>query len=111
MNNVVPADGEFQVDAKVRFTQERLSVLMPPDRRRLEGRVGIVQGRWLGTRKLTVYFPQDGARTDLRILQMDPRHIEPVEEISVAEAPPPALIDEAKSDEKMSQEELDNLFG
>jgi len=107
----MPADGEFPVDAKVRFTQERLSVLMAPDRRRLEGRVGTVQGRWQGTRKLTVYFPQDGSRAELRILQMDPRHIEWAEEPPVTEELPAPIVDEAPGEQKMSQEELDKLFG
>ena len=107
----MPQDSQFQVDAKVCFTQERLSVLMPQDRRRLEGRVGSVLGRWQGTRKLMVYFPQDGARQELRILQMDPRHIELVEQPSAPEVLPPALIEETPGDQKMSQEELDNLFG
>ncbi len=107
----MPADGEFPVDAKVRFTQERLSVLMAPDRRRLEGRVGTVQGRWQGTRKLTVYFPQDGARPELRILQMDPKHIELVEAPPVPEELPSPVVEEAPGEQKMSQEELDKLFG
>ncbi|MBK9442261.1 MAG: hypothetical protein IPN53_13520 [Comamonadaceae bacterium] len=107
----MPNDSELQVNAKVRFTHERLSVLMAHDRRRLEGRVGTVQGRWQGTRKLTVYFPQDGSRAELRILQIDPRHIELVEQPPVAEELPSPLIDKAPSDQKMSQEELDKLFG
>ncbi len=107
----MPNDSEFQVGAKVRFTHERLSVLMPQDRRRLEGRVGNVQGRWQGTRKLTVYFPQDGSRAELRILKMDPRHIELVEGPPVAEELPSPSIKEIPDDQKMSQEDLDNLFG
>jgi hypothetical protein len=99
------------IDAKVRFTQERLSALMPQDRRQLEGRIGTVQGHWQGTKNPTVYFAQDSSRTQLRLLKIDPRHLELVTEISAPDVPQATAIDETGVDEKMSQEELDNLFG
>lgn len=106
-----PESLRFPVDAKVRFTQERLAVLMPQDRRRLEGRIGIVQGHWRGTRKPVVYFPQDGARSDLRLPQVDPRQLERVEESPPHVAQEATLVDDSDSHEKMSQDELDKLFG
>jgi len=39
---------------QVRFKDERLSILASTDRKRPEGRVGLVQGRWNFTRKLAV---------------------------------------------------------
>jgi hypothetical protein len=107
----MPHKNRFPVDAKVRFTQERLSVLMLQDRRRLEGRIGIVQGYWQGTRKPTVYFPQDGARSDLRLLQLDPRHLELIGEISADSESQDHMVDKASDDEEMSQKDLDDLFG
>jgi plastocyanin len=120
---------------KVRFTAERLSVLTPPDRKRLEGRVGIVQGRRNNTRKLTVYFPEDGARPELRILSLEPSQLERVvEEFVTPDVPPDSAelagaelsIEEASradtastevanteatsGGDKLSQEELDKLF-
>ena len=102
------------LNAQVRFTQERLSVLTPPDRKRLEGRVGVVEGYWNETRKPIVYFAPDGKRADLRLLRVDPRHLELVTEaLSPPDSslPEPQLADQAGGDEKMSQEELDRLFG
>ncbi|MDR3369118.1 hypothetical protein [Rhodoferax sp.] len=113
-------------DDKVRFTAERLSILSPADRKRLEGRIGVVQGRWNYTRKLTVYFPEDGRRAELRILSVEPSQLERVvEEIVMPDVPPPsaesASTDGASTvvanteaphgDERLSQEDMDNLFG
>jgi hypothetical protein len=97
---------------KVRFTAERLSMLAPADRKRLEGRVGVVQGRWNYTRKLTVYFPEDGSRVDLRILSVEPNQLEraPNESVQPEPAPPPANADAPSGDERLSQEDMDNLF-
>jgi hypothetical protein len=107
----MPHKNQFPIDAKVRFTQERLSALMFQDRRRLEGRIGIVQGYWQGTRKPTVYFPQDGARSELRLLQIDPRHLELVGDISDDSESQAHFADKSGDDQKMSQKDLDNLFG
>lgn len=96
---------------KVRFKEERLEVLSPPDRKRLEGRVGVVQGHWNYSRKLTVHFPQDGMREELRILSVDPRHIELADIGPVETDLEPKLPPEAGGDGKLSQSEMDNLFG
>lgn len=104
---------------KVRFTAERLSMLAPADRKRLEGRTGVVQGRWNYSRKLTVYFPEDGDRVDLRILSLDPNHLEraPIEAnqpeaaATPAPAPTPINAEPHSGDGKLSQEDTDNLFG
>jgi len=95
---------------KVRFKEERLSVLTPPDRKRLEGRVGVVQAYWNFTRKLTVFFPEDGDRPELRILSVDPRQLEQVTEYLIETEIKPEIADAANGDEKLSQEDTDNLF-
>jgi hypothetical protein len=96
---------------KVRFTAERLSVLAQPDKKRLEGRVGVVQGRWNYTRKLTVYFPNESDRPELRILSVDPRQLERVSEDAIKTDMAPTIVEAASGDEKLSQEDMDNLFG
>ena len=65
---------------QVRFRKERLSMLTTADRKRLEDRVGIVQGYWNFTRKLIVAFPEHCGRPELRILSVDPRQLERVAE-------------------------------
>ena len=102
---------QISLDDKVRFTDERLSVLTPPDRKRLEGRIGVVQGYWNFSRKLTVYFPQDGVRSELRILSVDPRQLEQVAENLIGTDMAPDITDAVSGDDKLSQEDLDNLFG
>ena len=104
LSTIAPGD-------KVRFTAERLSVLTAPDRKRLEGRVGEVQGYWNYTRKLTVYFPQDGSRPELRILGLDSRQLERVSKEITKSDSPPETTDAASGDGKLSQEDTDNLFG
>jgi len=96
---------------RVRFKEERLAVLTPPDRKRLEGRIGIVQGRWNYTRKLTVYFPEDSGRSELRILSVEPNQLERVPGEAVKPEASPVIVDAPRSDEKLSQEDTDNLFG
>ncbi len=96
---------------KVRFTAERLFILAPTDRKRLEGRIGVVQGRWNYTRKLTVYFPEDSGRSELRILSVDPNQLECVLNDAVQPDEPSANVEAASGDEKLSQEDTDNLFG
>jgi hypothetical protein len=106
-------------------------VLTPADRKRLEGRVGTVCGRWNYTRKLTVYFPEDGDRAELRILSQEPNQLERViEDVTTPDAPPDhaevapeaassadaastedAHTEAASGGDKLSQEELDKLFG
>jgi len=100
----------FSQGDKVRFKDERLSVLTPPDRKRLEGRVGVVQGRWNYSRKLTVHFPEDGGRSELRIMSVDPSQLERVMEEAKAEMAP-EITEAASGEERLSQEDMDNLFG
>ena len=69
----------FPMDAKVRFTEERLSVLTPRDRKGLAGRIGVVQTDGARVNKPTVYFPVDGLKPDIRLFRLDPRHLELVE--------------------------------
>ena len=102
---------KFPLTAKVRFTQERLSILTQRDRHSLEGRIGVVQSYWSYTRKPTVYFPEDGGRVELRLLQVDPRHLELADEASLQTEIEPALADESDDKRQLSQSELDNLFG
>lgn len=102
---MLPVNHMFPLDSKVRFTQERLSVLTPRDRKSLEGRIGVVQGYWNFTKKPTVLFPQDGNRPVLRLLRIDPQHLELVEESE------PQADTSADDNRKLSQSELDNLFG
>lgn len=102
---------KFPLNAKVRFTQERLSVLTQRDRHNLEGRIGVVQGYWNYTRKPTVHFPEDGSRVELRLLQADPRHLELADEASLPTEIEPALADATDDNRPLSQSELDNLFG
>lgn len=107
---MIPEKLRWPINAKVRFTNDRLSVLAPPDRRQLEGRIGVVQGYWHETRKPTVYLPQDGNRLELRLLGVDPRHLELVE-APVATAEAELRIGDAIGDnKKLSQSELDDLF-
>lgn len=109
---MLPVRQMFNLQAKVRFTQERLSILSPRDRKSLEGRVGVVEGYWNFTKKPTVSFPEDNGRPQIRLLKVDPQHLELVEE---APAPPVAepQIEAAADDanRKLSQDELDDLFG
>lgn len=108
---MIPDTLRLPIDATVRFTNDRLSVLTAPDRRQLEGRIGVVQGYWNGTRNLTVYFPQDGHRVEIRLLRVDPRHLELVEEPAPTAEAEPQIGDETGGNEKLSQSELDDLFG
>jgi hypothetical protein len=94
----------------VRFKEERLCVLMPADRRRLEGRVGVVQGYWKFTRKLTVCFPEDSGRRELRILSVDPRQLEQVMPNAIEPDLEPQITHDASGDERLSQEDMDNMF-
>lgn len=108
---------EFPLNAQVRFTQERLAVLTPRDRQGLEGRIGVVQTDSNLVRKPTVYFPQDGAKLELRLFRVDPRHLELVEgppSTGVAARLSSDTVDEVIATpgegEKLSQSELDNFF-
>ena len=101
----------ISLNDKVRFTQERLCVLSLPDRKRLEDRVGVVQGYWNHTRRLTVYFPQESGKPELRIPNIDPRQLERVSEDAVKTEMPPPIVDAASGDAKLSQDDMDNLFG
>lgn len=108
---MIPEILPLPINAKVRFTKDRLSVLTAPDRRQLEGRIGVVQGYWHGNRKPTVHWPQDGNRVELRLLRVDARHLELVEEAAPVTETQPQIPDETGSNEKLSQSELDDLFG
>jgi hypothetical protein len=99
------------LNANVRFTQERLSILTPRDRKSLEGRIGVVQSYLGFTKKPVVYFPEDDGRVEIRLLQVDPRHLELADEASMQTEIEPALADETDDNRQLSQSELDNLFG
>ena len=83
-------------------------MLMPGDRKRLEGRVGVVEGYWGFTKKLTVFFPHDNGRPLLRILSVDPRQLE---RVGVAVGIEPEITNNPISDSKLSQDDTDALFG
>lgn len=116
----------FPTDAKVRFTQERLSILTARDRQGLAGRIGVVQTDGNLVRKPTVYFPADGAKPELRLFGVDPRQLELVEAPPQPETTPRlneganhADLSQGAADGetsapdgggKMSQEDLDNFF-
>ena len=102
---------QFPLNAKVRFVPDRLAVLNPSDRKRLEGRVGVVQGHLNHTRKPVVCFPADGSRGVLRLPGVDPRHIELVEESSVETLVEPVLAVATGDHGKLSQIDMDALFG
>ncbi len=108
---------EFPLDARVRFTQERLAVLTPRDRQGLAGRIGVVQTDGSLVRKPTVYFPQDGAKPELRLFRVDPGHLERVEGLpnsGTNSSPDRAMADPAAADPgeggNLSQSDLDNFF-
>ena len=104
-----PTQPGFAVKQAVRFTQERLDVLSPPDRQRLQGRVGVVEGFYKGTRKPIVYFPATQGQTDLRLFGVDPRQLE-----LVSDLPSPlheSGVSDARDDSTtVSQSEADHLF-
>lgn len=95
----------------VRFNEDRLALLTAADKKRLEGRVGVVQGYWNATRKLIVAFPEHSGRPVLRILGVDPRQLERVVEEEIPAGSVPEVDDETTGDAKLSQDDLDNLFG
>ncbi|MCC7545341.1 MAG: hypothetical protein IT506_07620 [Aquabacterium sp.] len=100
---------QFQLDDKVRFTRERLAILSPQDRRRLEGRIGVVVGNFNGTRKPVVYFPADFDRPDLRLFGVDLRQLELVDEEHLP--PQEAEFSEDLEDSPgVSHSDVDDLF-
>jgi hypothetical protein len=119
---------EFPMNAKVRFTQERLSILTARDRQGLAGRVGVVQTDGNLIRKPTVCFPADGTKPELRLFAVDPRQLELVEGQPATEPEAaPSLNDGANQTDPalgavdgataaadgggtLSQDELDNFF-
>jgi hypothetical protein len=111
---------EFPLNAKVRFTQQRLSILTPRDRQNLAGRIGVVQTDCNVVRKPTVYFPAEGAQVELRLFQVDPRQLELVEGPPVTEPEVTPRINESAVDlatpapddsgGNLSQNDLDNFF-
>jgi hypothetical protein len=106
-NSITP----ISLNDKVRFKEERLSVLTTPDRKRLEGRVGVVQSYWNFTKKLTVYFPEEIGRPELRILSVDPRQLEQVAKTVIQTEIASEIADAASGNDKLSQEDTDKLFG
>lgn len=105
----------FPIGAKVRFTQERLSVLQPKDRNNLAGRIGLVQTDPLLVKKPTVYFAAENGLPELRLFRMDPRHLELVELPAEPPAPPAAAAPAPASADpddggNLSQDDLDKLF-
>ena len=117
---------ELPPDAKVRFTQERLSVLTPRDRQGLAGRIGVVETDSRSIGKPTVYFPASGDKPELRLFRVDPRHFElvesppdPVTTPGLNEVANPSDLSKGSGDveptspgdgEKLSQSDLDNFF-
>ena len=107
----------FPLNAKVRFTQKRLSILTPRDRQSLAGRIGLVQTERSVARKPTVSFPADGSNLELRLFRIDPSHLELVE-VQPNTDNQPILADDAadvdatdlEGSDKLSQSEMDNLF-
>jgi hypothetical protein len=104
----------FPMGAKVRFTQDRLSVLTPRDRKGLAGRIGVVQTDGTQFKKPTVHFPAEGALPELRLFRMDPGHLELVELPPAPEstpAPGSGTRETAPEDSgNLSQSDLDKLF-
>ena len=104
----------FPMGAKVRFTQDRLSVLTARDRKGLAGRIGVVQTDSAQVKKPTVYFPAEGALPELRLFRMDPGHLELVElppAPEVTPTPSAGTIEAAPEDSgNLSQSDLDKLF-
>ena len=116
----------FPLDAKVRFTQERLSILTPRDRQGLAGRIGVTQTDSRLVRKPTVYFPTDGAKLEIRLFRVDPSHLELVENSPNTKITPDlndgenhpdlthgtADVETSAPDDggSLSQSEMDNLF-
>ena len=107
----------FPLDAKVRFTQERLSILTPRDRQGLAGRIGMTQTDSSLFRKPTVSFPADGSNLELRLFRVDPSHLELVEippntEITpnLTEGTADVATSTSDGDGNLSQSEMDNLF-
>lgn len=113
----------FLMGSKVRFTHERLSILTPRDRQGLAERVGLVQTDGNVVNKPTVYFPEEGAKPELRLFRVDPRHLELVESPLPSETT--TRIDggtnidrndnsetvASEGDGRLSQSDMDNLFG
>lgn len=129
---------KLPINATVRFTLARLSVLRSSDRVRLENRVGVIQGYIRNGRKPTVNFPAENDHTVLRLFLVDRSHLELValpepadEEVNATpthqvefeadamstpqiepkEAAAPTPQAEPESEKAMTQEELDALFG
>ena len=100
----------FDLDDKVRFMRERLDALTAQDRRRLEGRIGVVQGFHKGTRKPVVYFPQIQDQSDLRLFGVDPRQLEVAFDEGAQPNEPVQLSDQTVISDKLSQDETDHLF-
>lgn len=122
---MLPLKTTFPLNANVRFTQERLSLLTPRDRQGLVGRIGVVQTDGDVIRKPTVYFPADGARPELRLFRVEPRHLEQVESTPQSEAAlsgngpidsdhtETSTAEQASlpdSGERLSQSDMDALF-
>lgn len=84
--------------------------MTPRDRKSLEGRIGVVQSFLGFTKKPVVYFPEDNGRVEIRLLQVDPRHLELVADASPSAASNPALGDQRDAEGKLSQDEMDDLF-
>lgn len=106
----------FPLGAKVRFTQERLAVLTPRDRKGLAGRIGVVQTDGQLVKKPTVYFPAEGTQAELRLFRMDPGHLELVELPAEPDSarPPDTGANTGEpapeGSDSLSQSELDKLF-
>jgi hypothetical protein len=105
----------FPLGATVRFTQHRLSILTPRDRRGLEGRIGTVQTDGNLVKKPTVYFPAVGGQLELRLFRVQPGHLELVESPPDVEVTPQQAVGANQTtpdgSSNLSQSEMDDLFG
>lgn len=100
--------------------------MTPRDRQGLSGRIGVVQTDGSKVEKPTVYFPATGAKPDLRLFRIDPRHLEvvgsPADSVEeprlddgINHAAPSDTKDVAptaapEGEERLSQSDMDNLF-
>lgn len=61
---------------KVRFTEEWLSRCTAEEQRRMRGRIGQVDGYRAGANEPIVFFPKFGRFKELRLFEVNPRHLE-----------------------------------
>lgn len=112
MENHQTMTAAFTKDTKVRFTQDRLTMLTARDRQGLAGRIGVIQTDTHSKAKPNVYFPAEGKLPEIRLFRVDVRHFE------VVESPVPeeiTVVAEAGTNPpdgggNLSQSDLDDFF-